>query len=79
MAAVNLDLEPLAAETARRSTLEHQTRAATIRRLVVAVEEQRRRLDTQMGEALEVLARAASGTRVRHYSLATRARAPAGS
>jgi DNA-binding SARP family transcriptional activator len=57
-----LDLEPLAAETARRSTLEHQTRAATIRRLVVAVEEQRRRLDTQMGEALEVLARAASGT-----------------
>lgn len=48
-------------EIARRAALQKLTRAATIRRLVVAVEEQRRRLDIQVAEALNALLVAANG------------------
>jgi DNA-binding SARP family transcriptional activator len=47
-------------EIARRTVLEQHTQAAAIRRLVVTVDEQRRRLDTQMSEALDMLAVAAN-------------------
>jgi two-component SAPR family response regulator len=71
-------VDSLRGYTHANSQLERQLRAATIRRLALALEQQRQQLDAQMSEALEVLSVAAADERTGDASADARSGLQAG-